>query len=286
MLADQQRLSNRQELTRLARQSHSVVADRVEAGKASPVEQTRAEVALATVRLEEQKQLLKLLAAKDRLAAIWGGSHQDFDRVEGMFDIPPEPASLAMNCSDLALADASIQFRQEILESERAAAKPDITLSAGFKNSQIENLNAWIFSVSLPLPLFDKREGAIAEAQILLNKAASEKKIVKWRLRKALIQARRERETSLLEANSLDQEALPSARNALSAIEEGYRLGKFEYMNVLDAQRTFAELQRRYIEAVASGLKAGVEINRLTYCDSQNDPPVQDLNRREANYEK
>jgi hypothetical protein len=61
---------------------------------------------------------------------------------------------------------------------------------------------------------------------------------------------------------------------AISAVEEGYRLGKFPYMNVLDAQRTYAELRRRYIEAVASGLQATVAIDRLGPCDSETDSPT------------
>jgi cobalt-zinc-cadmium efflux system outer membrane protein len=51
-------------------------------------------------------------------------------------------------------------------------------------------------------------------------------------------------------------------------VEEGYRLGKFEFLNVLDAQRTYAELQGKYIEAVASGLKAAIDVDRLLRCES------------------
>ena len=60
---------------------------------------------------------------------------------------------------------------------------------------------------------------------------------------------------------------------AISAIEEGYRLGKYAYSSVLDAQRTHVQLRRRYIEAVASGLQATVEINRLINCDSGTNAP-------------
>ena len=45
-------------------------------------------------------------------------------------------------------------------------------------------------------------------------------------------------------------------------------MGKFDLLNVLDSQRTNAELRGKYIEAVASGLKAAIEIERLIRCDS------------------
>ncbi len=286
ILADQERLSNQQELTHLAKQSYSVVLERVAAGKVSPVEQTRAQVALVSAQLEEEKRLKSLLAAKDRLAALWGGGYRDFERAAGRFEIPPDSADLLQSCPDLELADAAIDFRRVTLASEQAAGKPDITLTAGFRRLNAESLNTWVFGVSLPLPIFDKREGAIAEARILLNKATFEKKALEWRLQTALAQVRHEREIALLEAYTLNQKALPTAREAMAAVEEGYRLGKFEYMNVLDAQRTFAELERRYIEAVASGLKAVVEINRLVHCDSRADTGARDSADRKTYNEK
>ena len=80
VLANQERLRNSGELTRLASQSHSVVMDRVAAGKASPVEQTRSIVALAAAQLEEEKQAKELAASKDRLASLWGGDLHDFSK--------------------------------------------------------------------------------------------------------------------------------------------------------------------------------------------------------------
>jgi len=72
----------------------------------------------------------------------------------------------------------------------------------------------------------------------------------------------------------LSKTSLPAAMKAVSAIEEGYSLGEFAYMNVLDAQRTHAQLRRQYIEAVAWGLQATAAINRLISCDSGTQAPI------------
>jgi cobalt-zinc-cadmium efflux system outer membrane protein len=150
---------------------------------------------------------------------------------------------------------------------EEAAKKPDLTFSAGFRRVNIEDTSAWVAGVSIPLPLFDKRQGAVAEARIRVEQAFSEQKALERRLRADIARVRHEHEMALLESTSLTGTVLPAARNVLSATEEGYRLGKFEYLNVLDAQRTYAELQRRYIEAVASGLKAAIEMERMSRCE-------------------
>jgi cobalt-zinc-cadmium efflux system outer membrane protein len=290
ILAGQERLANQQELSQLARQAHAIVVERVAAGKVSPVEQTRATVTLASTQLEEEKHLRALIAAKDRLAALWGGTFQDIGIVQGRFEIPRISSDLMMPCiekaPDIRLADAMVDFRRSLLDLEKAAAKPDLTVSAGFKRLNLEDQNAWVAGASIPLPLHDKRQGAIAEARILIDKSLSEKKAVQWRMRAAFHQARNEHELALLETKSLLQTALPAAKEALAAMEEGYRYGKFDYLNVLDAQRTYAELQRRYIEAVAAGLKAAITLERLARCDAPVDPSSLSGGMKETTYEK
>lgn len=285
VLAAQERLNNQRELTRLSEQSLSVVLERIAAGKVSPVEQTLAEVELASAQLEEERQMKSLTAAKNRLAALWGGDARDLAQAAGRFEIPSEPAGWEQGCPDLALAEAAIDFRQKTLESEKAARNPDITLSGGYRYLNSENVSAFVFGVSLPLPIFDKRQGAISEANTLLRKAASERYALERRLRADLAQARHAREIALLEADVLSETSLPASMKAVSAIEEGYRLGKFPYMNVLDAQRTHAQLRRQYIEAVASGLQATAAINRLINCDSGANAPTR-VTGMEDNYDE
>jgi cobalt-zinc-cadmium efflux system outer membrane protein len=274
VLANQQRLVNSREMKRLASQSHSVVLDRVAAGKASPVEQTRSIVALAAAQLEEAKQETELAASKDRLAALWGGDSRDIGLAEGVFQIPPmSPASgiCIASSPDLSLSDAVVESRHAELALEQAMKKPDLTLTAGYRRSNPEMYHAWIAGISIPLPFFDKRRGAIAEARIRLEKASAEKRSVERHLRASLAQARHDYEKAALESTSLLKSALPAAAEVLTATAEGYRLGKFEYLSVIDAQRTHAELQRQYIEAIASGLKAAIEIERFAGCGSYND---------------
>ena len=276
VLAGQERLANQKELAQLARQVHATVVERVAAGKVSPVEQVRATVALSSAQLEEEKQLKELQAAKDRLAALWGGSQEDFDTVQAIFEIPAAPPFAAKSCiessPEMKLASAAVDLRRSLVDVEQAARRPDVTVSAGFKRLNLEDQNSWVAGASIPLPIFDRRQGAIAEARIRMDKSLSERKAVEWRLRAGLVQARHEHEIALTEAKALTQTAIPAAKEALAATEEGYRFGKFEFLYVLDAQRTYAELHRRYIEAVASGLKAAIEIDRLARCDSSVDP--------------
>jgi cobalt-zinc-cadmium efflux system outer membrane protein len=61
----------------------------------------------------------------------------------------------------------------------------------------------------------------------------------------------------------LKENALPGAQSAFKAAQEGYREGKFSYLQVIDAQRTFFEIKRQYITALADYHKARANIERL-----------------------
>jgi outer membrane protein, heavy metal efflux system len=274
VLSDQERLKNQRALTALAQQAHSTVVDRVAAGKGSPVEQTRATVALAAAQLEEEKLSGHLRLAKEKLAALWAGDTIDFSEVSGRFELAPALPGISEPCleanPELSLAEAGIEAQRAALALEQTARRQDLTLSAGYRRMNFENINAWVVGISMPVPIFDKRQGAIAEARLRVDQAAAEKKATAWRLRTRLHEAQREYEIALMEVEELNRSALPAAKQALDAVEEGYRLGKFDFLNLLDAERTHAELQRRHIEAVAAGLKARVAMERLARCEGRN----------------
>ena len=71
-LRAQERLKAEADLVRLAEQVLATVAERVKAGKASPVEETKAGVALSTSRVARERARSELEATRKRLAATWG----------------------------------------------------------------------------------------------------------------------------------------------------------------------------------------------------------------------
>jgi cobalt-zinc-cadmium efflux system outer membrane protein len=57
---------------------------------------------------------------------------------------------------------------------------------------------------------------------------------------------------------------LPGAETAFKAAQKGYRLGKFDYLEVLDAQRTLFSSRTRYIQALARYHRSVADVERLT----------------------
>jgi len=73
-----------------------------------------------------------------------------------------------------------------------------------------------------------------------------------------------------MEATDLAQHVLPGAKAAFKASEEGFRHGKFDYLNLLDAQRTLVSVNLRHINALFAYQQARTRVERLTGLDMKN----------------
>jgi cobalt-zinc-cadmium efflux system outer membrane protein len=269
VLAAQERLALTEELVRLADEVLNVVRERVRLGKVSPVEEAKAGVVSATGRIEWERAELDLEAARKQLAATWGSSSPAFERADGRLDIiaaiPPAPqvARYISENPDLVRWTAEIEQREAAVDLEDARRIPDLTLSGGFKHVRESDVHAFLVELSIPLPLFDRNQGGTLEARYRLAKAGEERKASEVRIRTEVAEAYLTLSAAHAQAVALRDDVLPGARTAFDAASEGYRLGKFNYLDVLDAQRTFFRARGQYIETLAAYHKAVVDVEQL-----------------------
>ncbi len=268
VLLAQERLRLSEEAHAVARRAAETVARRVTAGKVSPVERTRAGVEEASARVEVSQARGELTAARQRLAAAWGGREPRFTRAEGRLSLPEPPSAEAlaarMQASPvLSRARLEVQRRQALAEVERSRRMPDLTVSVGSKRAEDLGRSQTLLGVSIPLPLFDRNQGNVLEALRRADKARSEQLATETDLAAALAQACESLNTARLEAETLRREVLPGARSAYQAASKGYELGKFAYLDVLDAQRTYFQTQFQHLRALAQAHRAAAEIERV-----------------------
>ena len=115
---------------------------------------------------------------------------------------------------------------------------------------------AFVAGLAIPIPVFDRNQGATLEAEYRLAKAEERRRALEVQVQTALVNIYQKLTAARSEAISLKNDVLPGARSAFEATGEGFRQGKFGYLDVLDAQRTFFEAQARYTEALADLQKA------------------------------
>jgi cobalt-zinc-cadmium efflux system outer membrane protein len=153
--------------------------------------------------------------------------------------------------------------RSAALEAERSLAIPDVTLTGGIKHFRENSDTTFVLGFAVPLPLFNRNQGAIREAEALRFKADTERRATELLLQSQVGQRQAALAAARREATLLREDALSGAQSAYDAVSEGYRLGKFRYLDVLDAGKTLVETRLRYLEALTAFNLARVDLERL-----------------------
>jgi cobalt-zinc-cadmium efflux system outer membrane protein len=269
VLSAQERLAVDTELARLAEQVLQGAEARVKAGKVPPIEATRTRVALSTSRMALGRTQRALTAAKARLVATWGGTHPAFEKAVGDLEslqAIPSAEALAERIEqnpDIARWATVMAQRQAAITLEEAKRIPDPTLGGGFRYFNETQDQAFLFLVSTPLPIFDRNQGNLLEARYQSAKADEERRMAAIGVRTALAESYAELAAAFAESRALRDEILPGAERAFETASTGYRQGKFQFLDVLDAQRTLVEVRGQYIEVLASYHQAVAALERL-----------------------
>jgi cobalt-zinc-cadmium efflux system outer membrane protein len=269
VLSAQDRRTLAEELARLAKEVLNAVAARVAAGKISPVEETKASVAWSISGIELERARRNIDAARKKLSAAWGSSRPIFSRAVGRLDqVTPVPLAedLVGRISgnpDIARWAAEIEQRRAVLAQNRAERIPDVTINAGIRRFREVEDTAFVAGATIPIPIFNRNQGKILESQYRISKAEREREAAGNKVLAALSDAYQALATGYAEATTLKSTVLPGAQSAFEATSEGFRQGKFGYLEVLDAQRTLFEARGRYVEALGAYHKAVADTERL-----------------------
>lgn len=254
----------------IASRSAEATARRVAAGKVSPVEETRARVDLANARLEVDEAGTELRTARYALASFWTDGEPTFGAVEANLDALPTagvaPERLA---GDVAAAPVlvsrrlQIEHRRALVDVERSKRSPDVTLNVGLRRDNEIGRTQAVVGFSVPLPLFDRNDGALGEADRRVAQAEDEYEDARIRLTGEVRQALAELDASRRTAETLRSTVLPAAQALYDAANKGFAAGKFGFLDVLDAQRTLLQSRTRYLTALATTRQASTTLDRL-----------------------
>lgn len=270
VLAAKQEVEIARENVEVSESTAAAIRARVEAGKVSPIEETRSEVLVAAERLELARARQRLGEAQRRLAATWGGEAPGIGAVAGDLRSTLElPAFDSLRAGldhhpSLMRASAIVAEREAIVRLEEARAVPDVTASAGFRRFSSPSDSGFVGGVTVPLPLFDRNRAGIAEARLRVEQAKEESRGVRVGLERDLMDAWRAYETAKDEVSLLEGSIVPAAQSVFDAISEGYRLGKFGYLEVLDARRTLTSARLQRARALEQMHLAAASVELLT----------------------
>jgi len=271
-LRAQERERLAQQSVELAQRGVTAAEGRVRAGKAPPLEANRAQVQLAEVRLEQDRARRERADANQALAALMGLAAPDFTGVRNDSPRPlpalPTPDELLRRLGDSAqmrLAQGRIDEGEAAVRLAKTQRIPDLDVSVGTQEA-IDAGNRdriAVIGFSLPLPLFDRNQGNILAESRRADQARDLRNATELRLRQETQQALQQWSTAQGEVNAFRQTILPSAQSAVESATRGFEMGKFGFLEVLDAQRTLITARDQYLRALAQVSDAWGRIERV-----------------------
>lgn len=270
VLAAQRRKQISDQAVALAAQAADAASKRVTAGKVSPVEETKATLEAGAARIEAEQATRELASARKRLSAFWSNAAPRFTEASGDLELLVAVPTIdtleqrARSSPDRTRAIAEVARRAALLDGEKARRYPDVTLGAGVKRTLDTRENLPLFTISMPLPIFDRNQGSVREALKRVDKARDEQSTIDTRLQSELGQTFERLKAIEMELTTLREELLPGAKSAFDAATIGYQLGKFGFLDALDAQRTLFRTNQQYVKALAEYHHAVADLERLT----------------------
>lgn len=272
--ANQELLKLAQDQASIAQEVLHIAAKKVEAGKVALIQQNKAEVAYSTAVIEVEKSKKEVGNAKQRLALLWANPHPDFESVSfPFFEITP-PTSFEQCLADLCNQPEIVQALYQHSSAyqnwklEKANSVPDITFSVGYKRDGEENRRGMMGGISIPIPILNQNQGNIGRAYFDMLKTGEQGRQLWLLLEARLAISYRDMMQAYDEAVRIREISLPAATQAFELAQKGYEEGKFEYLDVLDAQRTLFDIREKYIQTLVIYHHRQADIN---YLNSQMD---------------
>jgi hypothetical protein len=168
---------------------------------------------------------------------------------------------------ELLRSQAEVRRAERQLELERLRRQPEVALKVADERDR--ELRDTRLGVVVSVPIWDRRQGPVAEAAALLSRSRSEEAGQQLVLLQALEGAYREYEIARTQVNALENGILREAESTMKVAEAAYRFGERGILEYLDAQRVFRAARNELIAARYALQLAVIEIERLR---APNDP--------------
>lgn len=263
------------ELVAVAESSAAAARKRVAAGAAADEEQLRAEIPLEQSKTELAGYRRELVVARQTLFLLLGRPDLSETPVTGTLAETGDLALLDRRPDQWLAGHPSVvagevgRNRAELeLRRARLDPYPDVRMdvSGGYVGDSGRPILE--LGISLPVPVIDRGRGKQQEAQANVRMAEADRAAIEQRLLRAWGAAGERFRTAAAQAANYRERILPKSNEALRMVQTGFEQGKFGFIDLLDTQRTAAEVRLAYQQKLLELNLARADIEALLGRDS------------------
>lgn len=277
VLLAQRQIDLTESLVQIARQGANAVDALVRAKEA-----TRADVLQA--QLEVENALILARNARNRHEAAWRGLSAIIGQPElpqqalagDAYEPPTEIEfrdalrSLQLTSPEVATAMSEISRARAVLDRARVEPIPNVSVQ-GIVNVVDNGIggkpDAGV-AVSIPIPVFDRNQGAILKAQHGIAAAEHALHQLELGMQTRLAPIFERYSNARNQVERYRQAILPAAQESLDLTRKMYEAGEASFLSLLTAQRTFSQTNLNYLEALRELRTSEAEIEGLLLKDS------------------
>lgn len=205
-----------------------------------------------------------------RLSAIIGGAALPEQPLEGEVSELPVPLDwqeqlvrVQSESPEVAAAMANVERARRALNRACVEAVPDVStqLSVQYDDSSEDTIAG--VQIGIPLPLWNRNQGGIRQAQAEVTEAVRNVDRVELDLNQRLADAFREYSDAEVTANSYAREILPRSKQTFELVQKGYSQGEVGYLDLLAAQQVYSQTNLAYLDALQTLWQSYVLIDSL-----------------------
>jgi cobalt-zinc-cadmium efflux system outer membrane protein len=249
-------------------------ATRVRAGDLAAVELSRTRLAALQVENDVREQESKLRVAQNHLSLLIGrGPDGSSLEIAGDFRRPPPDVDYA------TLLRRALEARPDLqaLKADQARSTADVrlqiangridyTVSAEYhrQSSSAISGNAYLFALSVPVPVFNRNQGEVARAQVQVTQAEARVRALEHDVSDEVSSVYAEYALARDTLANIEGRMLADARAVHGVTDYSYRRGEASLIELLDAQRAFDDTMRSYTDARAQFARSAYALDALT----------------------
>lgn len=233
----------------------------LDAGAVPALDAFRAQADLERARNRLLTEARNLATSQRELALLVGRDARATVRAEGPVTFTPpagDPAMLQREAldrrPDLAAARAAVRAARaelELVGAERFF--PEVKIGVRYdegRDFDADSRNG-LLTVSIPLPLFNRRQGDLERARAELRQQEAQVTLVTRRIEQEVASAYQRVQASARITEAYTSRILPEQDRTYQLLREGYDLGQFGLTDVFVGQRDFVDARQAYLAAVA-----------------------------------
>ncbi len=249
-----------------------VAQRRVDAGDDAPLAMlvARADLAQAKERLvaaDQEERLVRLALAE---AAGWPATNAPMPHgalpTIRITRVLPDLIRLAgqhhpaLRTLEFAVGEAESRVR---LQDREAWPEPTLGFGYGREGDASDPPNVWLFTVGIPIPLWNRNQGQRAQASVALGTARAERESLGLRLQARIARAASAVNAAAERVRIYGADVVPAVMSNLRLIRRAYELGELDIHAVSQTRERVLETQGRAIDARSEYFRALAELEAL-----------------------